>query len=283
MGTILVTGGGGNVGREVVAACVARGLPVVSADRSLRPGPVPARKLDFLDAATWEQAMEGVDRLFLLRPPPVSNVKETLNPFCTLARARGVQHVVFLSVQGAGEQTYIPHHAVEKHLQAMGGGFTLLRPGFFAQNFQDAYRQDIVEDQRIYVPAGDGRVAFVDLRDVGQLAAKILEDPAPHDRAAYTLTGPKAFTFAEAAAILTDALGRPIRYQPASMAGYAWHVWRHRRLPAMQALVQTVLHVGLRRGNAEAVDPSLARLLGHPTRTLADFLTDEARLWRTPG
>ena len=57
-------------------------------------------------------------------------------------------------------------------------GHTLLRPGFFAQNLQDAYRRDIREEPRLHVPAGRGRVAFVDLRDPGEVAAMALIDPA---------------------------------------------------------------------------------------------------------
>ena len=215
---IFVTGASGNVGRAVLDACRELALPAIG---GVRRGS-EHRRFDFEDRGTWAAALEGCTQLFLLRPPPLSKVQETLNPFVDFARANGVRHVVFLSVQGAESRPRIPHHAVEKHLEKSGDDWTFLRPGFFAQNFADAYRADIVEDDRVFVPAGEGQVAFVDVRDLGLVAAKVFRDPTPHRRQGYGLTGPRCFTFHQAAELLTRVSGRPIRYVPASMAGYAW-------------------------------------------------------------
>jgi len=168
---------------------------------------------------------------------------------------------------------------VERHLAEGAGDWTLLRPGFFAQNLGDAYRRDLAEDDRLYLPAGRGRVAFVDVRDVAEVAARAFAEPAAHAGKAWTLTGPAALGFDEAARLLTAVLGRSIRYQPASVAGYALHL-RRRGLPWGQVAVQSVLHVGLRAGQAERVDPTLPRLLGRPARTLAEYVRDHAGLWR---
>ena len=281
---ILVTGATGNVGREVVRALVARGAAVRAADRhparidSLFDARVASVALDFLDPATFDAAAAGCRSLFLLRPPAVADVKPTLNAFVDRARARGVGHVVFLSVAGAGTNRLVPHHAVEVHLRARGHDWTLLRPGFFAQNFGDAYRRDIVEDARVYVPAGRGRVAFVDVRDVAEVAAAIFASPAEHESEAYTLTGAEAVDFRSAAAALTDVLGREIRYKAASLIGYAMHL-RGRGMPWAQVGVQTVLHAGLRLGQAEQVDPALSRLLGRRPRSLREYMQDHRTTW----
>lgn len=272
---ILVTGASGNVGAAVLAACRERGLEAVGAERSGGTH----RAFDFADRTTWERAVEGCSQLFLLRPPPVSNVKETLNPFVDFARTKGVKHVVFLSVQGAENQPRIPHHAVEKHLEATGRDWTFLRPGFFAQNFSDAYRRDIVEDDRVYVPAGDGVVAFVDTRDLGLAAARVFENSAAHRGQAYRLTGPSTFSFEQAATLLSTVTGRPIGYVPASIGGYLWHALTRRQAAAMQAIIWTVLHVGLRHGDAAIVDPTLGQLIGRPARDLEAFISDSRAVW----
>lgn len=285
---VLVTGPTGNTGREVVHALLERGVEVRAAH--LRPDDVRARfgdavqaaRLDLRDPTSWAAAARGCTRMFLLRPPAISDTKRTLVPFIDVAREQGVGHVVFLSVAGAGENEIVPHHAVEAHLRARGPEHTILRPGFFAQNLQDAYRRDIVEDDRLYVPAGRGRAAFVDLRDVAEVAAMALREPAAHREQAYTLTGPEAIGFAEAAALLSKALGRTVKYEPASMLGYALHL-RRRGLPWAQVVVQTILHVGLRLGQAQAVDPTLASLLGRPGRTLGEYVRDHAALWAAPS
>jgi len=285
MTRVLVTAALGNVGREVVQEVVKLGLAVRGAH--LDPAALAARfpaieavRLDFQDRTTWAPALEGCDLVFLLRPPPVGNMETTLCPFVDAAYASGVKHIVFLSVAGADRMKWIPHRKVELHLIASGVAWTLLRPGFFAQNLQDAYRADIVEDGRIYVPAGTGRVAFVDVRDVAAVVARIFASPDAFRGQTLTLTGGEAIGFDEAAAALAEVLGRPIRYEPASIPGYARHLRTKRRMPWMQVIVQTVLHVGLRRGDAEQVDPTLARLLDRRPRTVREYIRDSASIWQ---
>jgi len=281
---VLVTGPTGNVGREVVRVLLARGVAVRAGHH--RPDSCRARlgdevevvHLDLRDPGSYAAAARGCDAAFLLRPPAISDTRSTLNRFIDVARAAGVGHLVFLSVAGAERNRFVPHHAVEEHLRALGPDHTLLRPGFFAQNFQDAYRRDVVEDDRVYVPVGRGRVAFVDLRDVAEVAAQALLEPAEHRGRAHTLTGPEAITFEHAAALLSDAIGRTVTYQPASVLGYVRHL-RRRSLPWAQVLVQTALHVGLRFGHAAKVDPTLCSLLGRPGHTFGDYVRARASEW----
>lgn len=291
-GHVLVTGALGNVGCEVARACLAGGFEVCVAGTrvaALRETftSSEAVRLDLLDRSTWAAALARARHVFLLRPPAIADVKATLNPFLDTAWSAGVEHVVFLSVAGAERSSWVPHRGVEEHLERSGRGWTILRPGFFAQNFGDAYVRDVVEDRRIYVPAGRGRVAFIDVFDVGDAVARIFARPEAHAGTTPTLTGPEAVTFDEAAAMMTEVLGRPIRYVPATIPGYAWHLATRRRLPAIQIAVQTFLHVGLRRGDAEPVDAALEALLGRPATTLRSYFERERARWapqdRAPG
>lgn len=281
-GPILVTGATGNVGREVVVALRARAAPIRLAARpgGARPTSdgVQHAPFDFLDPATYRAAVAGCRAVFLLRPPAIANTKATLNRFIDVARDEGVGQIVFVSVAGAANNPLVPHHAVERHLQRSPDGWTILRPGFFAQNFESAYRRDILADDRVYVPAGGGRVAFIDTRDLAAVAADALLNPAPHARRAYTLTGPAALSFTDVAAFLATELGRPIRYEPVGIVGYVRHLLGQ-GLPLTQALVQAVLHVGLRFGQAGTVDPTLARLLAGPPRTMAAYVHDRREMW----
>lgn len=284
---VLVTGAVGNVGREVVRAVAARGGSAraadvsVSAIRAMHGPDVDAVRLDYQDTSTFGTALDGCGALFLVRPHDVLSMESTLIPFIDVALARGVKHIVFLSMAGAGTNKLVPHHAVEKHLAARRASHTLLRPGFFAQNLGAAYRDDIAVDSRLFLPAGRGRVAFVDTRDVAELAAIILDDPDRHRWAAYTCTGPEVLTFEDAARLMTDVIRRPIRYEAASIAGYVRHLFE-RGLPLAQIAVQTVAHVGLRFGQNQKIDPTLERLLGRRPRTLASYVRESAELWEPP-
>ncbi len=283
---ILVTAAAGNVGKEVVRALLARGVRVRAADRSparlrqLFGEAVEPVLLDFENPATFAPAVAGCEGMFLLRPPPIADVKPTLNVLIDAARAAGVGTTVFLSVAGAEKNPLVPHHAVEQKLMSGPRDWTILRPGFFAQNFEGAYRQDILEDGRVFVPAGKGLVTFVDVRDLATVAANAFLDPRTHRGHAYTLTGPEAISFEEAADMLSEEIGRPVRYEEASLIGYARHLLA-RGMPRGQIVVQTILHAGLRLGQAATVDPTLAALIGKP-RTLARYFRDHAALFQTP-
>lgn len=280
-GKVLVTGATGNVGRHVAEELRRRSCAFVAAGTS--PGRIGAElgretvALDFLQPATFPDALDGISAVFLLRPPAIGRVRSTLNVFideCVRAR---IEHVTFLSVQGAERQRWVPHHSVERHLFQSGLCWTILRPGFFAQNLGDAYRADIRDRSELVVPAGHGKVAFVDVRDVAELAARSFVEPALRFQA-LTLTGPQAVTFDHVARVLSRHLGRTVRYRPVSTARYVRHL-RRQRAPWGRALVQTLLHVGIRFGNAERVDPTLARLLERPARDIEAYVGDHRHLW----
>lgn len=280
---VLVVGASGNVGSATARAMIERGIPVrcgvTDPSRRLEAAlGAEIVELDLFRPQTFGPAVAGCAGLFLLRPPPVSKVGPTLNALTDAAVSAGVEHVVFSSVAGADANRVVPHHRVETHLREHSPSWTILRPGFFAQNLADAYRSDIVTDDRIFLPAGAGRVAFVDTRDIGDVVAAVFADPDPHRGKGYSLTGPRAVDFDEVAALLSAALGRPIKYEPGSILGYARHL-RRQGLPLAQIAVQTVLHTGLRRGDAETVDPTLPHLLGRPARTIEDYVREHATTW----
>ena len=280
MAAILVTGARGNVGTEVVAACREYGLAVRAAHHAAS-AEADSVRFDFREPTTWPTALQGCDRVFLLRPPPIGDMQATLIPFIDVAYAAGVQHIVFLSVAGADRRSWVPHRKVELHLEKLGTAWTILRPGFFAQNLADAYRADIVEDHRLYVPAGDGKIAFLDVRDVGAVTAKLFSGDEFRGKA-LTLTGPAAITFTEVARILTEVLGMSIRYETASVLGYVRHL-RRRGLSWTQVIVQTILHTGLRKGDAEVVEPTIQQILGRPPTSVREYVGRAAATWTSDG
>lgn len=288
MSTILVTGAAGNVGKEVVRQLLRRGARVVAADyqeervHQLFGDSVVSARLDFQAPTTWQAALHGAEHVFLMRPPAIADVEKNLNPFVDFARAHGVDHVVFLSVAGADKNKVVPHRKVEDHLRARGDHYTNLRPGFFAQNLESAYRDDIVRDDRIYVPAGKKPVNWIDVRDIAEVAALVLTAPESHRGQSYTLAGPRAVPWSEVESALSTALGRTIRYEPASVLGYVRHLSK-KGLPRGAILVQTVLHVLLRFGQGATEDPTLERLLGRPGRSVRDYVNANPELWAKLG
>jgi uncharacterized protein YbjT (DUF2867 family) len=153
-----------------------------------------------------------------------------------------------------------------------------VRPTVFANNLGDAYRKDIRNDHRLFVPAGGARVAFIDAQDVAAVVAFIARDPTPHKGRGYTLTGSTNYSFDEVAAVLSDQLHETIRYEPATIRNYIAQLYQQ-KFPVPFIAIQTLLHINLRRGKAALVDPTMQTLLGRPSTSMDQYIQQNLHLW----
>lgn len=275
---VAVTGPDGNVGAPLVSLLQAKGLAVrrlVRSDGKQDPD-LLSRHFDFNDPNTFRDAFEGVKALFLMRPPAISDSKLIASAIDAAITA-GVQRITFLSIQGAEKNPLVPHYAIEQHLRRTAIAWTFLRAAFFMQNLTTTHRDDIREHDDLLMPAGNGRTAFVDVRDVAAAAAITLTGNG-HVNKAYELTGSTAPTYAEVAVILSHALGRTIRYTPSVFR--FWRRMRDRGQPVPFILVMIALYTAARLGRAGHLTDDLPQLTGRPAITLEQFATDSVGLWR---
>jgi uncharacterized protein YbjT (DUF2867 family) len=286
MANILVTGPTGNVGlplvQELLEVGVAPKLAVRKVDHEDRrlKGYGEQVPFDFEDPATFEQALEHVDRVFLLRPPHISDEKVFL-PFIEAMKAANVRQVVFLSLQGAEQVPVMPHRRIEKLLLQSDLPWTFLRPSFFMQNLSNAHRREIAGRGELLVPAGNGATSFIDARDIAAVATQTLIERG-HTHQAYELTGSVALTYNDVAAIMSEVLERAIRYRDASLPRF-W-AWRRKLGDSWNyILVTTALYTACRFGLASKTTMTLERLLDRPPRTLGQFVRDYAQAWQKPA
>jgi len=282
MTNVLITGATGNVGLEVLRALSAapHGLHVVAGVRSLADDhakldayAVQRVAFDVTQPATFGPALSGCQVLFLLRPPQISAVNKYFKPILAACRQAGVQHIVFLSVQGVQQSSIIPHHKIERLIVASGIAYTFLRPAYFMQNFTTTLRADLVERKRIFLPAGKARFTLVDVRDIGQVAAAILANPSAHQNTAYELTSHDLLTFEQMAATLSAGLGRPIRYESPGLWRFFW-AKRREKLPTMLILVMIMLHYLPRFQAPPATTDWVEKLSGHAPTSFEGFVED---------
>ena len=102
---------------------LARGAAALAAFPGVQPIP-----FDFADPTSQDTALTGCDAVFLLRPPQLT---DDFSDFIARAGRAGVRHIVFLSVQGAKNNRFIPHHKTEQLLINSGLAYTMLRPAYF--------------------------------------------------------------------------------------------------------------------------------------------------------
>jgi len=277
MKSVLVTGATGNVGELVVGQLLARGESVRAAvrpGRSTRPsGPAQAVGFDFEDPATFAPALEDVDRVFFMRPPQMSDAK-AMSPFIEAMCSAGIRHVVFLSVQGAGQNPFVPHHGIETLLKKSGLNWTFLRPSFFMQNLATTHLADIRDRGEIFVPAGRGKTNFIDVADIADAAAICLTTPG-HEGAAYELTGSEALTYEQVAAVLSEACDRPINYARPSAKQFKARMKAEGHPDEFVSVMGSIYAIA-KLGMAAGTTDDFERLVGRAPVTFADWASRNA-------
>jgi uncharacterized protein YbjT (DUF2867 family) len=226
--TILVTGATGNVGNEIVRQLSAiatkdSNVKVKAGVRSIKNGDKLEEKtelveIDYTKPESLSKALEGIDDLFLLTPFQSDMVELSSNLVSEATKAGTIGHILKLSVMGADSDPGITpsrlHRQAEKIIEQSGIPFTFLRPNFFMQNFVNFFSNSIKSEGAFYLPAGDGKASFVDIRDIASVAVKILTDNqnGKYDGKAYNITGSEALTYRDTAEILSKEVSKRISY-----------------------------------------------------------------------
>ena len=230
--TILVIGATGTVGSEVVKQIVSSSSSSSSDQNVIIRAAIHSQNkadkfkqynktveivnMDYNNPKTIADAIDHVDKLFLLTLPTPNMIDIYSDLVKEIRKYDRINHIVMLSSMAAGTAlgTTIGrlHRQEEKIIQESGIPYTFLRPNAFMQNFINFFGQTIRNQNAFYLPAGDGKVSFVDARDIAAVSAQALTSDNRHLGKAYIITGQEAISFGQAAEGLSNAIGKRISY-----------------------------------------------------------------------
>ena len=275
---IVVTGGTGRVGRQVVAQLRERGFPVRVVSRTPGRGQtdVETAAADLADPASLEPHLRGADALFLLWPFTSPEVTAALAPQVAKIAARHVTRVVYLSAQPAGERPGSFWALVERAIEDSGVPWTFLRPTGFASNTL-MWAGQIRSGDLVRWPFGAAARTLIDERDIAAVAVRVLTEDG-HAGSRYVLSGPAVLTQVEQLAAIGQALGRDLTWEelPKAEAQHALAAaWGDPGFAAsaLDTWERFVTH-------PETVTSTVRDVTGAPARSFADWAAANAGAFR---
>jgi NAD(P)H dehydrogenase (quinone) len=279
--SIVVTGATGHLGRLVVTHLLADGVPaerIVAAGRrtetlaDLAERGVRVATLDYGQPETIAAALEGAETVLLVSGSEVGQRVEQHRAVIEAAKAAGVGRLVYTSAPKADTSPLVlapEHKATEEILRASGLTYTILRNGWYTENYLGDVQQ-ARETGEIVGSFGDGRVASAPRDDFAAAAAVVLRTEG-HDDAVYELSGDEAWGFDELAAAASEVLGRPVVYRAVSPEQRAADLAAAGLDEGTVGFV-VALEGNTRDGLLAETSGDLSRLIGRPTTPLVDAL-----------
>jgi len=263
--SFLILGGTGKTGRRIASRLTAAGHEVRTAGRT--GGDV---RLDLDDPATHAPALTGITAAYLLEPGSIEgdNNLPRIAALADAAVSAGVRRLVLLSAPGADSEHH-PLHATEQAVRGSGLEWTVLRPGWFAQNFSEDFWLPAVRSGTLALPAGEGRVPFIDAEDIADVAVAALTGDR-HAGQVYELTGPRALGFGEAAELIAAASGRPLRYVAVTPEDYRDQQIANGVPPKAAERMAHLVAMGS-TGALEGLSDGVEKALGRAPRRFEDF------------
>lgn len=269
----LVIGATGKTGRRVAALLKARGVATRAVSRSTE---IP---FDWHDRATWDAALAGVRHAYVSFAPDLAapGTAPIITAFATRAREQGIERLVLLS--GRGEEGA---QECEQIVLGIDPRWTVVRAGWFNQNFSESFFQPGIRAGHLALPAGDVLEPFVDVDDLAEVAVEALTNPG-HEGEIYEITGPRLLSFRDVVAEIAKATGRSLTYETIPTADYVAAATAQGAPAEIADLLIFLFDTVLDGRNAYLAD-GVQRALGRAPRDFGEFARTTAAtgVWDEP-
>jgi uncharacterized protein YbjT (DUF2867 family) len=287
MKRILITGATGNIGKEVIRHLFLQKTQhhIVAGVRDLATAKAEFTDFpdldfvffDFEHPETFDDALENIDTIFLLRPPHISDIATFFQPLVDKLKSHKIHEVLFLSVQGAEKSKVIPHNKIERLLRHSNINYIFLRPSYFMQNLTTTLYEDISRKRKIILPAGKAKFNWIDVNNIGEISAQMLHDFAKHQNQAIELTGLENLNFNEVAKTISDEIDDNIEYQNLNPVSF-YFLKKKQGIPPAMIIVMIMLHFLPRFQKPPKISQIYEALTGKKPTSLAEFVLREKEL-----
>lgn len=258
---ILIIGKNAKTGLRVEQRLQALGYPTRGVSRSTSPA------LDWEDPNSWRAALEGTQSAYVTFYPDLAipTAEQTIRDFVALAKDVGLRHLVLLS--GRGEQGA---QRAENVLMNSGLDWNVVRANWFMQNFSEGFMIEGILNGEMMLPAGDTVEPFVDIDDIADVAVAALTRPELRNRL-FEVSGPRALTFAQCAAEISEAVGYPVKFTQVSIEDFL-QALRDEGLPEEMLWLMNELFTVVFDGRNSIPTSGVEEALGRPATDFSEYL-----------
>lgn len=274
---ILIMGATGNAGSQAIKALQAKGVRPTAAVRDIDKAKAKLGEdldyvyFDYSKPETYATALEGVNKLFFIAPPPDKD-PAIIKALAEVIKEKGVDFLLFQSGRSSGGYKGKPLYEIEQFLENSDLNVCIYRSAWYMQNFSTWMNTFLAQDE-ICLPTGEGKVSYIDVADLGICIAELLTTEG-HGRKRYTITGSEAIDFWNVADCFSQGVGRKITYSNPSDEEYVAKMVANGFLEKA-ARYNLWLYGRVKDGCEEEVTTTAEELLGRKPRTFLDFAKNE--------
>lgn len=284
MNNILITGATGNIGFELIRylykfdtsnRIIAGVRNIEKAKNVFKNYPKLEYVLfDFEEFETFNNALTNIDRVFLLRPPHISDIDKYFKPLISKIKENNINEIVFLSVQGAEKSKVIPHNKIEDLIEGFGINYIFLRPSYFMQNLTTTLINDIRNKREIILPAGQAKFNWIDIENIGESGAILLEKFCAYKNQALELTGLENENFKKVTELINSTIDSPLKYRNVNPFRF-YGIKKQEGMAKGMIVVMILLHFLPRFQKNPKVSDVYERLTGKNPTDLKTFIKRE--------
>ncbi|MFE8011509.1 SDR family oxidoreductase [Streptomyces antibioticus] len=278
--SIVVTGATGHLGRHVVEQLLekvpAQEITAVVRDEA-KAADLAARGVrlavaDYNTPETFDGLFTAGDKVLLISGNEFDKGRPGQHQVVIdAAKAAGVALLAYTSAPGPLTAALADdHRATERALTASGVPYTLLRNGWYHENYTEQLAPVLAHDA-VVSAAGEGRISSASRADYAAAAVAVLTGEG-HENRTYELGGDEAWSLTEYAAELSRQTGREIVHTPVSTEALTG-ILTGAGLPEQFAAILAGVDASIEKGELVVTSGDLSRLIGRPTTPVTEAIT----------